>query len=130
MLSRLHITLQAPAVAGQRTDIQSALIAFLHIADILVKVLTLFFTEVSTILWKIVQVRPEEMLLLTCVHQLGRNSPLIHQPNMILEISVVVKKVCNDGLKEKTGREFSRIQCIIKGRVPASIFSMLFRRNF
>ena len=50
VLSRLHIPLQAPAVVGQKIDIPSALIAVLHITYILVKVLTLFFTEVSTIL--------------------------------------------------------------------------------
>ena len=50
VLSRLHIPLQAPAVVGQKTDIPSALIAVLHITYILVKVLTLLFTEVSTIL--------------------------------------------------------------------------------
>ena len=50
VLSRLHIPLQAPAVVGQKIDIPSALIAFFHITDILVKTLILFFTEVSTIL--------------------------------------------------------------------------------
>ena len=50
VLSRLHIPLQAPAVVGQKIDIPSALIVVLHITYILVKVLTLFFTEVSTIL--------------------------------------------------------------------------------
>ena len=63
MRSRLHIPLQAPAVVGQKIDIPSTLIAFLHITDILVKALTLFFTEVSTILWKIVLMRLEEMHL-------------------------------------------------------------------
>ena len=52
VLSWLHIPLQAPAVVGQKVDTPSALITFLHITDILVKELTLFFTEVSTILWK------------------------------------------------------------------------------
>ena len=61
VLSRLHIPLQAPAVVGQKMDIPTVLIAFLHITDILVKALTLFFTEVSPIMWKIVQMRPEEM---------------------------------------------------------------------
>ena len=50
VLSRLHMSLQLPTVVGQKVDIPSALMAFLHITDILVKVLTLFFTEVSTIL--------------------------------------------------------------------------------
>ena len=61
VLSRLHIPLQTPAVVSQIINIPSALIAFLHIIDIFVKVLTLFFTEVSTILWKILQMRPEKM---------------------------------------------------------------------
>ena len=60
-LSKLHMSLQAPAVVGQKIDIPSALIAFLYITDILVKALTVFFTEVSIILWRIVQIRPEEM---------------------------------------------------------------------
>ena len=60
VLSRLHIPLQTPAVVQQKVEISSASIAFLHITDILVKVLSLFFIEVSTILWKIVQMRPEE----------------------------------------------------------------------
>ena len=51
VVSILHTPLQAPAVVSQITDI----------TDILVKALILFLTEVSTILWKIVQMRPEEM---------------------------------------------------------------------
>ena len=50
VLSRLHVSLQAPAVVGQKIDIPSALIAFFHITDMLVKTLILFFTEVFTIL--------------------------------------------------------------------------------
>ncbi|XP_076028386.1 uncharacterized protein LOC143017482 [Oratosquilla oratoria] len=55
------LTLQAPAIVGQKVNILSALKAFLHNTDIFVKALTLFFTEVSIILWKIVQTRPEEV---------------------------------------------------------------------
>ena len=61
VLSRLHIPVQAPAVVGQKVNIPSALIAFLHIIDILLKALTMFYTEISTIFWKIVQMRPEEI---------------------------------------------------------------------
>ena len=61
VLSRLNIPFQAPAVAGQKVDIPSALIVFLHITDILMKALILFSTDVSTILWKIVQMRLEEV---------------------------------------------------------------------
>ena len=61
VLSRFHIPLQAPAVVSQKIDLPLTLIAFLHITNILVKVHTLFFTEVSTILWKIVQMGLEKM---------------------------------------------------------------------
>ena len=61
VLSRLHIPVQAPAVVGQKVNIPLALIAFRHITDILLKALTMFFTEISTIFWKIVQMRPQEM---------------------------------------------------------------------
>ena len=37
VLSRLHIPLQAPPAVGHKVDIPSALIAFLHNTDILVK---------------------------------------------------------------------------------------------
>ena len=50
VMSRLHFPLQTPAVVGQKIDIPSVSIAFLHITDILVKALTLFFTDVSPIL--------------------------------------------------------------------------------
>ena len=59
--SRLHIPLQAPVVVGQIFNIASPSREFLHITDILVKALILFSTEVSTVFWKIVQMRPEEV---------------------------------------------------------------------
>ena len=61
VLSKHHIPLQAPALIGHKVDIPSALIESLHHTEILVKALTLFFTEVSTILWKIVQMAPKEV---------------------------------------------------------------------
>ena len=61
VLSRFHIPLQAAAVVSQKIDLPLTLIAFLHITNIFVKVLTLFSTEVSTILWKIVQMGPKKM---------------------------------------------------------------------
>ena len=59
VLKRHIIPLQVPTVVGQRVDIPSALIAFVHHLDIVVEVLTLILTEAFTVLWKIVQIGPK-----------------------------------------------------------------------
>ena len=42
-------------IVSQKVHIHSALIAFLHDTDVLVIALTLIFTEVFAIFWKVVQ---------------------------------------------------------------------------
>ena len=141
MLSRLHVPLQAPVVVGLDIDIPSALIVFLHITNILVKTLTLFFTEVSTILWKIVQMRPEEMhLKLTCMHQFGRkfsNNSSITFRNW--ELLWLQRKFAVTDLRDNqaemsegfsaSSKLVSLMSFLIQGlsNIPTLIFSMHFR---
>ena len=61
VLSRLRIPLQTPTVFGQKLYIPSTLISLLHTTKILVKGLTLFFSEVFTFFWEIIQMRKTEV---------------------------------------------------------------------
>ena len=74
--------------------------------------------QVSPILWKMVQMRPEEMHFHS--HACTNLAVILHyfiNHLPIVGTSVVAKKVCNDGLKGQPGREFNRIPCIIKASV-------------
>lgn len=51
-----RILFQAPAVVSEKVYIQPALVALFHNVNVLLKALTLLFTQISTVLWKIVQV--------------------------------------------------------------------------
>ena len=50
------IQFQAPAVVSGKVYIPLSLVALFHYANVLVKALTVFFTQISTVLWKTVQV--------------------------------------------------------------------------
>ena len=74
------ILFQVPAIVSEKVYIPPALVAFFNNADVLVKALILLFTQISTVLWKIVQVWPQkvEFDLYSC-SELGRISSVVLQ---------------------------------------------------
>ena len=54
------ILLQALALVSKKIYISQALVVFFYNAIVLVKDLTLLFTQISTVLWKRVQVWPQK----------------------------------------------------------------------
>ena len=61
VFDRHCIPFQAPAVSNEKVYFPVTLIVFFHNANILLKALTLFFTQIYTVLWKIVKVCPQKM---------------------------------------------------------------------
>ena len=56
VLGSHRILFQAPAVVSKKVYIPPALVELFHNTSVLVKVYTLFFTQISTVMWKTVQV--------------------------------------------------------------------------
>ena len=56
VLDSHQIPFQAPVLISEKIYFPPALEAFFHNANVLVKALTLHFTQISTVLWKIVQI--------------------------------------------------------------------------
>ena len=56
VLDKHGIPFEAPAVVSEKVYIPPALVVLFHNTNVLVKALTLLFTQISIVLWKIVQV--------------------------------------------------------------------------
>ena len=54
VLGNHYIPFQAPAVVSEKVHIQPFLVALFYNANVLVKVFTLLFTQISIVLWKFV----------------------------------------------------------------------------
>ena len=71
VLGNHHIQFQAPAVVSEKVYIPSALVALFHNANVLVKALALLFTQIATVIRKIVLEWPKKMQF---VPRVGGNS--------------------------------------------------------
>ena len=116
MLGSHHILFKAPAVVSDEVYIPSALVVLFHYANVLVKALTLLFTQISTVVWKIVQVvRLQKMQFdgHSCP-ELAATLKLLFNFLLVFCTRVVSQEVCNYSFQLLPGGEFSFAQCFGK----------------
>ena len=144
MLGSHHILFKAPAVVSDEVYIPSALVVLFHYANVLVKALTLLFTQISTVVWKIVQVvrlqkcslmdilAPSWLQLLSCSSTSFSYSALGWFPRKFVttvfnycqaESSASLSALANIG-------SFMNSFIWVGSNIPAVSFSMLIHWNF
>ena len=121
MLSSHHILFQAPAVISENIYIPLAFVVVLHNVNVLVKVLTLLFLQISTVLSKIVQVRLQKMKFdWQSYPNLMKTLLLLFNFFLVFCIPAVSQEVCNYWLQWLPGGQLNFAQCFVKHLVLMS----------
>ena len=114
-------------------------VALFHNANVLVKALIMIFTQISTVLWKLVQMWPQKVQFDS---ELADSIRKLLNFLLVFHTLVVSQEVWNYWLQWLLRGQFSFAKCFIKhwvllefffwrpSNIPALSFSMLIHRNF
>ena len=114
VLGSHHIPFEVTAVVSKKVYIPQPLIVFFHNVNVLVKVLTLLFNQISTILWKIIQVWLQKIQFDWHSHTKLAETLQEFFNFLIFYTPVVSQGICNYWLQLLPARQFSFAQYFIK----------------